>query len=337
MAAAKEPAAQQLPAKQPPHGALASRRDAKQQPTNSKPEAPDPATKQPAAKQPQAVAEVSPPPPPAQRPKSLAVSDNEEQWQNFYKEARQQYGLTEAQATAADEALQSCLKRAAARREEHKEAVRVADQAKDAPAREKADATLRTALVKLGDESVGRIDAIASVEQVEKAAKAGFESPRRKNPQPKPEIGFPAPSFELKTQDNKVVTLDTIKGKVAVLHFFAAWCPHCKKSMPEMGKFTESVKDNPKIEVYGVSCSLRPNSPEPNAMVKEGGCNYQVILNGDAASKIYEVEGFPTLYVIGPDGKIIDKWRGEQSNVNARLDPIIKKALEDYEKQGKKS
>jgi cytochrome c biogenesis protein CcmG, thiol:disulfide interchange protein DsbE len=335
----KQPSAEKQPV------TVAKPQAAEKEPANAaKPQAAEPTTAQKPVPELAAApknAEPSPTAPKApaaaQAPKSLAASDNEEQWQKFTKEASQHYGLNEAQAKAAEAALQSCLTRAATRREEHKKAVQVADQAKDAAARDKADAALRTALNKLGDENVGRIDAIATVEQVEKAAKAGFESPRRKNPIPKPDVGFAAPLFELKAPDDKIVSLAALKGKVVVLHFWASWCPHCKKALPEMAKFQESIKDNPKITLYGIACAQRPNSPDPIALAKEAGCSYQVLLNGDSVSKAYEVQGFPTLYVVGPDGKIIDKWRGEQSNVNARLDPIIKKALEDYEKQGKKS
>ena len=268
-------------------------------------------------------------------PKSLAVTDNEEQWTKFNKEATKEYGLNEAQAQGAEAALQSCLKRAEARRQEYKEAVRVAEQAKDAAAHDKADGALRAALVKLGDETVARIDAIATVEQVEKAAKAGFESPRRKNPGAKPEVGFVAPPWELKYPDGKPVSLASLKGKVVVLHFWATWCGFCKKSMPEMAKLYDSVKDNPKVVIYGINCSQRANNPDPVAYAKEQGCSYQVLLNGDDVSQAYEVHGFPTLFVIGPDGKVVYKERGMQPDVTPRLEPVIKKALEDSVKQAK--
>jgi cytochrome c biogenesis protein CcmG, thiol:disulfide interchange protein DsbE len=341
--AAKQPAEAQ-PAKPQPvaQAPAAQRASAERKPRAEKPKAETSVAEKPVAQPPaaQKAAAAAPVAPKAEAkqpdpPKSLAIGDNEEGWQRFQKEAIVQYGFNEVQTKSADEAVQSCLKRAASRREQHKEAVRLADQGKDAAARAKADSELQTALDKLADECVSRIDMLASVEQVGKAAKAGFESPKKKNPPAKPEVGFKAPPWELKNAEDKKVSLESLKGKVVVLHFWATWCGFCKKSMPEMEKFRESIKDKSDIVLYGVNCRQRPGNPEPAAFAKEQGCNYNVLLNGDEVSTAYEVQGFPTLYVIGPDGKIIYKERGLKPDLAPRVESLIQKAIEDYAKQAK--
>jgi hypothetical protein len=57
------------------------------------------------------------------------------------------------------------------------------------------------------------------------------------------------------------------------------------------------------------------------------GCTYDVLLNGDDVASAYQVQGYPTMYMIGRDGKIVHKERGAQADLVARLLPIIEKAL----------
>jgi thiol-disulfide isomerase/thioredoxin len=257
----------------------------------------------------------------------LDRSNYEDQWQAFHRDAVAHYAFSEAQAASADAVLQSCLARAADRRGQFQKDIQQAKQTKEAGAEEKAHKQLKTALDKLADECLGRIEGIASLDQVAKADAGGFESPSKRKPRMLPEVGFLAPLFELKESDGKPVSLESLRGKVVVLHFWATWCGYCKKSMPEMGKFCESVKDKPDVLVFGVNCKQRPTNPDPVTFAKEQGCGYTVLLNGDDVASAYQVQGYPTLYVVGRDGKIIHKERGAQADVPTRLAPIIARAL----------
>lgn len=251
----------------------------------------------------------------------------EDQWQKFYQDAVTHYGLTDVQVASADAVLRSCLTRASDRRERGQAEINQARQKKEAGAEQKAREELQAALDKLDDECLGRIEAVASIEQINKAEKAGFESPMKKRPRVLPEVGYLAPPFELKGADGKPVSLASLRGKVVILHFWATWCGFCKKSMPEIQNLQEAVKDKPDVVLLGINASQRPNNPDPVAFAKEQGCTYTILVGGDSVSGAYQVQGFPTMYVIGRDGSIIHKERGAQPEVARRLMPLIEKAL----------
>jgi len=257
----------------------------------------------------------------------LAKAGNEDQWRAFHQEAATNYGFTEDQARVADAVLLSCLTRATDSRGQYEANLAKAKQSKDAAAEQKARKDLETALGKLNDECLGRIEAVASLEQLKKAEAAGYLSPSRKNPKPRPEVGFMAPPFELKGPDGKAVTLEGLRGKVVVVQFWATWCGFCKKAAPEIQKLHEAVKDKTDVVIYAVNCRQRPNHPDPPTFLKEMGCTYNVLLNGDDVAAAYAVQGYPTMYVIGRDGKIVHKERGAQADLATRLVPIIEKAL----------
>ena len=48
-------------------------------------------------------------------------------------------------------------------------------------------------------------------------------------PPESPLVGKVAPSFILKTFDDKIINLDSLKGKAVVLNFWSSWCIPCKK------------------------------------------------------------------------------------------------------------
>ncbi|TPG42853.1 TlpA family protein disulfide reductase [Sphingomonas koreensis] len=47
-----------------------------------------------------------------------------------------------------------------------------------------------------------------------------------------PQIGKPAPAFQLTLIDGSKVTLDQLKGNVIVLNFWATWCVPCRAELP---------------------------------------------------------------------------------------------------------
>ena len=47
-----------------------------------------------------------------------------------------------------------------------------------------------------------------------------------------PNVGMPAPAFEVTTFEGKRVSLADFKGQVVVLNFWATWCGPCKRELP---------------------------------------------------------------------------------------------------------
>ena len=53
-----------------------------------------------------------------------------------------------------------------------------------------------------------------------------------------------APALSFTTfKDGKTTTLDTYKGKVVLLNYWATWCPPCVKEMPELNKLQVDYQD----------------------------------------------------------------------------------------------
>ena len=60
---------------------------------------------------------------------------------------------------------------------------------------------------------------------------------------PRPEIGTPAPDFQLIDLQGKRQALPDYHGKVVLLNFWATWCGPCRVEMPSMESLYQDLKD----------------------------------------------------------------------------------------------
>lgn len=110
-----------------------------------------------------------------------------------------------------------------------------------------------------------------------------------------------APEFELETLDGKTLRLSDLRGKIVVVDFWATWCAPCEFQVPALNDFWRTHKASGDVEVLGVSVDFE--GPEVVAeWVEEKGVEYTVLLGGEDVARRFGAYGFPTLYVVAPDG-----------------------------------
>jgi cytochrome c biogenesis protein CcmG/thiol:disulfide interchange protein DsbE len=136
--------------------------------------------------------------------------------------------------------------------------------------------------------------------------------------------GLPAPDFELKTVEGKVVRLSDFRGKAVLLNFWATWCPPCKIEMPW---FVDLQKQYGPQGLQVVGVAMDDAGPETIArFLKEQNVNYTVVLGTEAVGNAYGgVEALPTTFYIGRDGKIVNRVFGLVSH--SEIEDNIRAAL----------
>ena len=138
------------------------------------------------------------------------------------------------------------------------------------------------------------------------------------------EVGCDAPNWELSTPDGKTVSLNSLRGNVVVMDFWATWCGPCKMAMPGVQKLHEQFKNKP-VKVFGIDTWERGG--DPVEYMKTKGYDYGLLLKGDKVADAYKVSGLPTFYVIGPDGKILYASKGFEEKREAEIARIIKEHI----------
>jgi len=150
-----------------------------------------------------------------------------------------------------------------------------------------------------------------------------YEGPEKLEPAKQ---GAPAPDFELVDGAGKKVSLQSLKGKVVVIDFWGTWCKWCVKAMPKLESLRKEFESNNKVEILGISCQEPPNA-DPIKFMKDNNINYRTLLNGDEVAQKFGVDGFPTLYVIDKEGKIVHTLVGYKDDLQKELSDMIKKNL----------
>jgi thiol-disulfide isomerase/thioredoxin len=110
--------------------------------------------------------------------------------------------------------------------------------------------------------------------------------------------------FTLKDVNGKDVSLQSLKGKVIVLDFWATWCGPCKVEIPHFIEFQEKYGGRG-LQIVGISVDDPVDKLAP--YVKEMGMNYLVLqgLGHDAVQDAYgPILGIPVSVMISRDGKI---------------------------------
>ena len=129
-----------------------------------------------------------------------------------------------------------------------------------------------------------------------------------------------APAFSLQTEAGKTVTLADYKGKPLVIHFWATWCPYCKKLQPGLDALYTKYQSQG-LEMLGVSI-WEDDGAKPQAALDKRGWHFKTVINGDDITKKYGVKGTPTTVFISREGKIV--WRTDKSDPN---NPGLEKAI----------
>ncbi|MBR4846488.1 MAG: TlpA family protein disulfide reductase, partial [Bacteroidaceae bacterium] len=129
------------------------------------------------------------------------------------------------------------------------------------------------------------------------------------------EIGDTIPYIALYDTLGNTHYLQDFKGKYLLLDFWGAHCGPCKLSIPELKAIAETMSD--KLEV--VSISIDAKSTWKQSSIEHGICWHNLNdLRGreyDAISILYDVIGYPTFFIISPEGVILDKMKGYSEGV----------------------
>lgn len=141
--------------------------------------------------------------------------------------------------------------------------------------------------------------------------------------------GTPAPAIAtLPAANGGSYSLAQYKGqKVVVLEFFAPWCPHCQDET-KMLKQLQQAYGSKGVQVLSVSASAYGRNYESGDMtpISMGdiqwfsstfGLNYPALFDPSLkAANAYNVQGFPTIYIVNKQGVITYATGGEISYAN---------------------
>jgi len=148
----------------------------------------------------------------------------------------------------------------------------------------------------------------------------------------------PAPAFQLKDLDGKDLNLESSKGKVVLLNFWATWCGPCREEIPGLIALQQRYKEQ--LQVIGLAVD-EDDDKEVRKVAAAEGINYPVAL-ADSNTRIEYggISALPTVFVINAEGRVVQKHVGlfnpalYDAEVRALLGLPIAATIETFPDQG---
>jgi len=147
-------------------------------------------------------------------------------------------------------------------------------------------------------------------------------------------IGAKAPATESVTLEGKKAKLSDLKGKVVVLDFWATWCGPCVRMIPHNREVAKKLADKPFVLV-SVSADEKKETLEAFMKKQEMPWTHWWDGRGGKVAELWDVEAYPTLYVIDHKGVIRHKQRGfgdDSKELDEMIEKLVKAAEEDKTK-----
>lgn len=117
------------------------------------------------------------------------------------------------------------------------------------------------------------------------------------------------PNLPFTTLDGRMGTLDSLRGKVVLVNFWATWCPYCRKEMPAIQKFYQDYQAQG-FEVVAFSTDDDP--AKAARYMREAGYTFPAAMAGaDIQQAFGPISQIPMSMIIDRDGHLRHKIKGQ--------------------------
>ena len=121
--------------------------------------------------------------------------------------------------------------------------------------------------------------------------------------------GHPAPLFSLPSlSDSRPVALETLRGRVVLLHFWATWCKPCEEEMPALERLLRSLESG---GFALVTVSVDEDRSQVESFRDRLKLSLPILLDpSHEVSRAYQTYRYPESFLLDREGKVVARFVG---------------------------
>lgn len=138
-------------------------------------------------------------------------------------------------------------------------------------------------------------------------------------------IGSRLPDFSAKDFQGKEISSADLRGKVAIIDFWATWCAPCKVEMPGYQKLVDQYGSRG-LAAVGFKATMMQDTENPVVFARKAGIRYPLAVSTpDIVADFGGLKGLPTTFVYDRQGILRQKIIGFEptSDLEKILLPLL--------------
>jgi cytochrome c biogenesis protein CcmG/thiol:disulfide interchange protein DsbE len=138
-------------------------------------------------------------------------------------------------------------------------------------------------------------------------------------------VGDKVPNFVLTTFGGEQIDIESLRGKVIVINFWASWCKPCEQEAEALEQAYQSFKDR---DVVFLGVDYVDTETDALAYLAKFNITYP---NGPdlrrEISQAFRTKGVPETYIVGKEGVLVDVKIGPYLSLN-EIENTVLRSLE---------
>lgn len=133
-----------------------------------------------------------------------------------------------------------------------------------------------------------------------------------------------APQWSLQTQAGDTLSSADFAGQPLIIHFWATWCPYCKKLQPGLERLHQAYAEQG-LQVIGISFR-EDDGADPAGVLADRGISFTTLVQGEQVAADFGVTGTPTTVFVDSNGDIFVTTRISDPD-DPRLEQAVKRLV----------
>ena len=135
----------------------------------------------------------------------------------------------------------------------------------------------------------------------------------------------PPPALELRTRDGQAFRLESLRGKVVVLDFWAPWCVPCRSSFPRLDAL-QAKGESRGLQVVGLT--LQDDTDAIQAFLTAVPVTFPIVIDSVGTSgAAFDVVAMPTTFLLDRRGQVVARFEGGSRGVHEKLEAAVESLL----------